>query len=70
MSYSGIYNIVDESSIVNDINKIKEEIEDELEKAEEEVDKNKVYKLMLKQFYTGLGLSTGFNKGINNYNTF
>lgn len=70
MSYSNIYNILNESSIIGDIKGIKEEIEDELNKNDEEVDKKKVYNLMLKQFYVGLGLSTGINTGIKNYNLF
>lgn len=53
-----MYNDIMNPDVVEQINKIENEIQDELEK--DEIDKEKIFKLRQKQLMAGLALNTGF----------
>lgn len=55
-----IYNrLTDSSYVLDEMSKIQDEIEKEESKSDEEYDSEKVFKLLYRQFLTGLKINTG-----------
>ena len=58
--YSCKSNEFSHEAIIDRLNDISGEIEEEQEKPDDEYDRDKVFKLMYRQFIEGLKLSTGY----------
>lgn len=56
MNNINIYNIESEANVIDKINDINSQIEEELDKNIEEVDKKKIFQLRYQQFIQGLKL--------------
>lgn len=55
-----IYNrLTDSSYVLDEMSEIQDEIEKEQSKSDEEYDREKVFKLLYRQFVTGLKINTG-----------